>query len=151
MDDSTIAGTLTAANNAEIKLAQYANGRTKNDDVKTYAQRVITDDQGINKNLDDLLGRIDIKAKDTSDWAKMYTNDADTTLAKWKDMSDAEFDRAYIDHEVSFHQKFVDTFDRDLMPNVKNDEFKTMVMAVRPTYVAHLDQAKRLQSRLVGS
>lgn len=149
-NDNQIAAVLRAANKAEVKLADYAAKRTKNDDVKTYAERVATDYKGIDKNFDDLLGRINIKPQD-AELGTRYTQNADATLALWRDMSDAEFDKAYIDHEVSFHQQFVDTFDQQIVPNVKNSDLKTMVMSVRPTYVAHLDQAKRLQSRLVGS
>ena len=60
-----------------------------------------------------------------------------------------DFDRAYVDHEVAYHQAVIDALDKTLVPNAKNAELKDLLVKTRPAFVAHLEHAKMLQSKLV--
>jgi putative membrane protein len=42
----------------------------------------------------------------------------------------------------------IDAMDKTLVPSAKNDELKALLVKVRPAFVAHLDHAKMLQSKL---
>jgi putative membrane protein len=72
----------------------------------------------------------------------------DENLANLKKMKGTAFDKAYIDHEVEYHQTVLDAVDKTLIPSAKNEELKALLVKVRPTFVAHLDHAKQLQSQL---
>jgi putative membrane protein len=60
----------------------------------------------------------------------------------------AAFDKAYVDHEVAYHQQVLDAVDKTLLPSAKNDQLKALFVKVRPAFVAHLEHAKHLQSTL---
>ena len=60
----------------------------------------------------------------------------------------AEFDRAYIDNEVTYHQTVIDAMDKTLIPNARNAELKALLIKVRPAFAAHLEHAKMIQSSL---
>jgi len=62
----------------------------------------------------------------------------------------AAFDKAYVDHEVAYHQAVLDAVDKTLIPNAKNAELKALLVKVRPAFVAHLEHAKHLQASLGG-
>ena len=68
--------------------------------------------------------------------------------AQLKKLKGAEFDRAYIDHEVTYHQTVIDALDKTLVPNAKNEELKALLIKVRPAFVAHLEHAKSIQAKL---
>jgi len=72
----------------------------------------------------------------------------DENVAKLKGLKGAAFDRAYVDHEVTYHQAVLDALDKTLIPNAKNEELKALLVKVRPAFVAHLEHAKHLQSTL---
>ena len=63
-------------------------------------------------------------------------------------LSGAAFDKAYIDHEVAYHQQVLDAIDKTLIPSAKNEQLKALLVKVRPAFVAHLEHAKHLQSGL---
>jgi putative membrane protein len=75
----------------------------------------------------------------------------ESNLAHLKTLKGAAFDKAYIDHEVTYHQQVLDAVDKTLIPNAKNEELKALLVKVRPAFVAHLEHAKMLQSSMGGS
>jgi putative membrane protein len=72
----------------------------------------------------------------------------DENIANLKKLKGAAFDKAYVDHEVAYHQQVLDAIDKTLVPSAKNEELKALIVKVRPAFVAHLDHAKHLQSQL---
>jgi putative membrane protein len=70
----------------------------------------------------------------------------DKNLAHLKTLTGAAFDKAYVDHEVGYHQQVIDALDKTLIPGAANDELKALLTKVRPAFVAHLEHAKHLQS-----
>ena len=65
-------------------------------------------------------------------------------------MKGAAFDKAYIDHEVAYHQQVLDAIDKTLIPSAQNEELKALLVKVRPAFVAHLEHAKMVQASLKG-
>ena len=74
--------------------------------------------------------------------------EGEDNLQKLKDLKGAAFDKAYIDHEVAYHEQVLDALDKVLIPNAKNEELKALMLKVRPAFEAHLDHAKKLQAEL---
>ena len=72
----------------------------------------------------------------------------DENIAKLKTLSVAAFDKAYIDHEVAYHEAVLSALDKTLIPSAQNAELKALLVKVRPAFVAHLDMAKQIQSQL---
>ena len=60
----------------------------------------------------------------------------------------ANFDRAYIDREVAYHEAVLDALDKTLVPSAQNAELKALMVKVRPAFVAHLEHERRLQTSL---
>ena len=69
-------------------------------------------------------------------------------VANLKTLTGAAFDRAYIDHEVAYHQQVLDAMDKTLIPGATNAELKALLVKVRPAFVAHLEHAKQVQASL---
>jgi len=63
-------------------------------------------------------------------------------------LSGAAFDKAYIDHEVDYHEVVLNAMDATPIPSAKNAELKALLVKVRPAFVAHLDMAKQIQPEL---
>jgi putative membrane protein len=69
-------------------------------------------------------------------------------MARLKGLSGAEFDKAYIDNEVTYHQAVLDAVDKTLIPSASNADLKALLVKVRPAFVAHLEHAKKVQGSL---
>ena len=69
-------------------------------------------------------------------------------VAHLKALRGAAFDKAYIDHEVAYHERVLDAVDHVLIPGARNEQLKALIIEVRPLFVAHLEHARALQAQL---
>jgi putative membrane protein len=54
------------------------------------------------------------------------------------------FDRAFLQHEVEFHETAIAAIENTLLPAAANAELRAMVAKVAPAFKAHLDMARTL-------
>jgi putative membrane protein len=69
-------------------------------------------------------------------------------MATLRSKRGAEFDRAFLDHEVQFHQSVIDAVQSTLLPAIQNAELKELVKKVAPAFEAHRAGAAALTQRL---
>jgi putative membrane protein len=146
-NDAQIAHIVVTANQVDIDAGKLAKDRSKSKDVKKFAQQMITDHASVNKAATALVKKLKVKpeANDTSAGLK---KGGDESMAKLRKLKGAEFDKAYVDNEVTYHQAVIDAADKTLVPSAKNEELKALIVKVRPTFVEHLEHAKHLQAQL---
>jgi putative membrane protein len=110
---------------------------------------MVKDHTGVNTTATDLVTRLKVTPLDNATSQSLKAG-GDKNLAALKGLSGAAFDRAYVDHEVAYHQQVLDAMDKVLIPGAHNEELKTLLVRVRPAFVAHLAHAKTLQASLGG-
>jgi putative membrane protein len=145
--DPQIAGIVVAANQIDIDAGKLAKSRSKNKEVQDFAQRMITDHTAVNKQASALVTKLKVKPEE-SDTSRSLKDAAKKTMAKLKGLKGAQFDKAYADNEVAYHQQVLDAIDKVLIPSAKNAELKDLITKVRPAIAAHLDHAKMIASSL---
>jgi putative membrane protein len=145
--DAQIAAIVVSANQVDIDAGKLAEKHTKNADVKAFAKQMVTDHSAVNKQASDLVKKLKVKpeANDTSKALEQGGKENETALKKLKG---ADFDKAYVDHEVAYHEQVLAAIDNTLIPNAQNAELKDLITKVRPAIAAHLEHAKTLQSKL---
>jgi putative membrane protein len=145
--DPQIAGIVVTANQIDIDAGKLARSRTKNKEVAKFARQMITDHTSVNKQAGALAKKLDLKPAD-SDTSKSLKSGAADNIKNLKGLKGAAFDKAYVDHEVAYHQAVLDAIDKVLIPNAQNAELKDLIVKVRPAIAAHLDHAKMIQGDL---
>jgi putative membrane protein len=145
--DPQIAGIVVTANKIDVDAGKLAKSRTKNKEVSKFAQLMITDHTAVNKQAGALAKKLKVKPAD-SDTSKSLKAGAAENMKNLKALKGAAFDKAYVDHEVAYHQQVLDAIDQVLIPNAKNAELKDLIVKVRPAIAAHLDHAKMIQADL---
>jgi putative membrane protein len=108
---------------------------------------MVTDHTGVNKAATDLAGKLKVTPQDNPT-SQSLKSGGDKNIAHLKTLKGTAFDKAYIDHEVAYHQQVIDALDNTLIPGATNAELKALLIKVRPAFVAHLEHAKLLQSSL---
>ena len=149
INDAQIAAIVVTANQVDIDAGQLAAKNATNPEVRKFGQQMVTDHTGVNKSAVDLATKLKVTPQE-NDTSKALKAGGDKNLAKLKALKGAEFDRAYIDHEVAYHAQVLDALDKTLIPNATNAELKALLVKVRPAFVAHLEHAKDLQKSLAG-
>jgi putative membrane protein len=145
VNDAQIASIVVTANQVDIDAGKLAASRSTNGEVKAFARLMVTDHTGVNKSATDLAARLKVTPQDNPT-SQSLKADGEKNLAHLKTLKGAAFDKAYIDHEVAYHQQVIDALDKTLIPGATNEELKALLVKVRPAFVAHLEHAKRLQA-----
>jgi putative membrane protein len=144
VNDAQIASIVVTANQVDIDAGKLAR-TSANADVKKFAQLMIDDHTGVNKSATDLVTRLKVTPEDNPT-SQSLKSGGDKNTAHLKTLKGAAFDKAYIEHEVAYHQQVIDAIDKTLIPGAQNADLKALLVKVRPAFVAHLEHAKQLQS-----
>ena len=147
VDDAQIASIVVTANQVDIDAGKLASSMAANADVKKFGEQMVTDHTGVNKQATELVTKLKVTPQDNPTSASLKSGGAEN-LANLKKLKGAAFDKAYVDHEVAYHQQVIDALDKTLIPNASNAELKALLVKVRPAFVAHLEHAKHVQSSL---
>lgn len=145
--DAQIAGIVVTANQIDIDAGKLAKAQSKNKDVQAFAQQMITDHSAVNKQAAALAKKLGVKPEE-SDTSRGLKQAAADTTKKLKGLKGAQYDKAYVDNEVAYHQQVLDAIDKVLIPSAQNAELKELINKVRPAIAAHLEHAKHLQGSL---
>jgi putative membrane protein len=147
INDAQIAAIVVTANQVDIDAGNLAAKSASNADVKAFGQQMVTDHTGVNKSATELVTKLKVTPEPNAT-SRSLKEGGDKNIANLKSLKGAAFDRAYVDHEVAYHQQVLDALDKTLIPGAKNEELKALLVKVRPAFVAHLEHAKHVQSEL---
>jgi putative membrane protein len=145
--DPQIAAIVVTANQVDIDAGKLALTKAKSSGVKAFAQLMITDHGAVNKSAGDLVAKLHVTPESNAT-SQSLQKGGDDNVAALKKLDGGAFDKAYVDHEVAYHQAVLDAVDGTLIPSAQNAELKALLVKVRPAFVAHLEHAKHLQGEL---
>ncbi len=145
--DAQIASIVVTANQVDIDAGKLAHSRASNAEVKAFGERMVADHTGVNKSAVELVTKLKVTPEDNPTSQSLKAG-GEKNVAHLKTLKGAAFDKAYVDHEVAYHEQVLAAVDKTLIPGAKNEELKALLVKVRPAFVAHLEHAKRLQSSL---
>jgi putative membrane protein len=149
LGDANIAAMLLAQNNTDISYARLVPSRAQRDDVRQFAQRMLTDHLGVNALLTETLAKIGLTPEENLASLDMRDESAARRDAM-RDLSGFAFDSAYITNEVSYHQRFLASLDQIMLPRVRNDELESLLNSVRPAVAAHLAHAEHVWANVMA-
>jgi putative membrane protein len=145
--DAQIAAIVVTANQVDIDAGKLAESKGSNAEVKAFGKQMVTDHSGVNKQAVALVTRLKVTPEDNPTSKSLKAGGADN-LRNLEKLSGAAFNKAYVYHEVAYHQAVLDAVDKTLIPSAQNAELKALLVAVRPAFVAHLEHARMLQAAL---
>ena len=148
--DAQIAAIVVTANQVDIDAGKLAKSKAHAKEVREFAQRMITDHTAVNKSATELVEKLHV-TPEPNPTSQSLQQGGDQNLANLKKLEGPAFDKAYIDHEVAYHEAVLSALDKTLIPSAQNPELKALLVKVRPAFVAHLDHAKEIQATLAKS
>lgn len=124
----------------EVELGQLAKEKAKSQEVKDFAQRMVTDHGKANEELKSLVGnkmelptKLEHKHKSMVDKLSKLTGD--------------QFDKEYAKDMVKDHKKDVEKFRKE-SKKVKDPQLKAWIDKTLPVLEQHLQQAKEMAQKL---
>ena len=145
--DPQIAHIAYTAGQIDIAAAKQALSKTKNKDVKAFAQDMERDHTAVNKQALALVKKLNVTPED-NDTSKSLSTQATDERAKLAKLSGAAFDKAYIDNEVAYHKAVDSALENTLIPSATNPELKSLLQTGLKIFQGHLEHAEHLASTL---
>jgi putative membrane protein len=146
LDDPTIVAIFDGANTADIETGTLAAQRGASKEVRDFGAMLARDHAAVRQQGRDLAQRLGVTPTPPASAASATAHaDAMKSLGA---KSGADFDRAFLDHEVAFHQGVIDAVKGTLLPAIQNVEVKDLVIKVAPAFEAHRAAAANLRQKL---
>jgi len=143
--DPQIVGIVLAADQIDIDYGKIALAKSKNKGVRDFAQRMVTDHSAVQNSVIGLASKLNVTAEDSGVSTSLKSGAVDIT-AKLNSLKGKEFDKFYIDNEVSYHKAVTDAVADVLIPNAQNAELKSALEGAQPLFLKHLEHARLVQS-----
>ena len=135
--------TVSQDNRAEIELGQLAQSKASNDQVKSYAEMLVSDHTKANDEVTSLAQTKSVTLPGDLTAAQKSAKDKLTPL------SGAAFDKQYIDAMVRDHQKAVKAFQQQT--KATDADVRAFAQKTLPVLQHHLEEAQRLQKTVGAS
>ena len=149
LDDPTIVAIFDAANTYDIETGQLALQKSHTKAVRDLARQFMSDHKALRQQGRELAKKLSVTPTPPKqlDLATAHAK----AMKELRSKSGTEFDRAYADQEVQYHQAVLDAINGTLLPAIQNAELKAFVEKAGPAFQGHLEAVKRLQKTLAAS
>lgn len=141
--DAQIAHIAYTAGDLDIKAAQLALEKSKNKEVRAFADNMVKDHTAVNDQALALVKKLNVTPEDNAT-SESLTKDATAKLAELGRLSGAAFDKAYVDNEVAYHKTVNDALSTTLIPNAANAELKSFLQTGLKIFQGHEQHAEQL-------
>lgn len=147
-DDPTIIAIFDAANTADIETGSLAAERGGSRVVRDYAAMLVRDHLAVRKLGRELAARLGVTPTPPADDPAARAHAA--AMKSLRALNGAAFDRAFLAHEARFHRSVIDAVETTLLPAIRNEELKALVVKVAPAFQAHMLAAEHLGKKLAA-
>jgi putative membrane protein len=146
LSDSNIVALLDDANKADSSAGALALKKATNPDVKAFAKLMMAEHHDMRVQGQELAKKLGVTPKppERNPLAGYVKNEMDGLQ---KTPKGPEFDRTYIDHEVSVHQAVLD-FANMARVTTQAPELRDLIEKSIPIVRKHLEQAQEIQKKL---
>ena len=147
LNDSEIASIAVTANQIDVDYGKIALKKAKNADAKKFAQTMVDDHSAVINKAVALAQKLGVTPQDNATTQSLLAG-AEKMKAELNSKDGKEFDKAYIDNEVAYHDAVISTVKNVLIPQTQNDELRELLQGAVPLFEHHLEMAKEAQSKL---
>ena len=141
-DDPTIVAIFDAANTWDIETGQLAVARGSTKAVRDLGAMLVNDHKTVRQQGRDLAKSLKVTPTPPKDFA--LAKDHAAAMTKLRKLHGKAFDRAFLEHEVSYHKAVIDAMTNTLLPATQNAKLKDLEQKVAPAFTAHMQKAQSL-------
>lgn len=146
LDDPTIVAIFDAANTWDIETGALAKRKGTTKDIRAFGAMLVHDHTSVRKDGRDLAKKLGVTPTPPKDFG--MAKDHAAAMKKLRGLHGANFDRAFLTHEVAYHKAVIDAVTTTLLPALKNQEVKDLVTKVAPAFQAHMAAAQAKLDKL---
>ena len=143
LNDPTIVAIFDAA---DIETGSLAAEQGGSKEVRDFGAMLARDHKTVRQQGRDLATRLHVTPTPPANDQSAVDHAA--AMKRLRGLHGAEFDHAFLQHEVAFHKAVIDAVTSTLLPAIQNAELKDLVVKVAPAFQAHMLAADNLDKKL---
>jgi putative membrane protein len=146
LSDANIVALLDEANKADSSAGALALTKATNPAVKNFAKEMMGEHHALRLQGQQLAKQLKITPEPVANDPLKPLVESETTALK-NTPKGAQFDRVYIEQEISAHRAVLDLAD-EAHDQAQNEQLKALIEKAKPVIEKHLDQAQKIQDEL---
>lgn len=141
--DPQIAHIAYTAGDIDVKAAEQALAKSKNKEVRDFAETMKRDHAAVNDKALALVKKLGVTPEDnpTSQSLLKAAKAKHDELAK---LEGAAFDKAYVQNEIAYHATVNGALEKTLIPSADNGELKDLLQTGLKLFTEHQTHAEHL-------
>lgn len=145
--DPQIAHIAYTAGALDVEAAKLALSKSKNQEVRDFADGMVRDHEAVNAQALDLVKKLKVTPEDNPT-SQALAEAAGQERARLTKLDGAAFDKAYIDNEVAYHKQVNGALETLLIPSASNAELKSLLETGLKLFQGHEQHAEHVASTL---
>jgi len=145
--DPQIAHIAYTAGQIDIDAAKQALQKSKNKQIRAFAQDMERDHTAVNKKALALVKKLKVTPED-NDTSKALAKQAKEKRDELAKLNGAAFDKAYMDNEVAYHKTVNGALEKTLIPSASNAELKELLQTGLKIFQGHEQHAEQVAAKL---
>ncbi|ACA20695.1 conserved hypothetical protein [Methylobacterium sp. 4-46] len=146
-NDAQIAHIAYTAGQIDIKAAELALQKSKNKEVRAFAEDMVRDHKAVNEKALGLVKKLNVTPQD-NDTSRALMKQADEKEASLKKLAGTEFDKAYAENEVAYHKTVNGALEGTLIPAASNPDLKDLLRTGLKIFQGHEQHAEHVVQAL---
>ncbi|NWF74418.1 MAG: DUF4142 domain-containing protein [Nitrospirae bacterium] len=146
--DSNVLAMLDTINLSEINAASLARQKASSPDTRMFAARMLNEHTRMLQQMRHLARRIHIQPQPPA-LALQATKTHQTTMEELRNLSDRDFDRAYLKYQIRMHEQALNLV-QDTARSVESPQLQQHLRQAHPDLEGHLSAAKAIERQLVA-
>ena len=144
---AAILSQLDVANTAEIQLASAAAKKAASPKVKQIASKLAADHRNNREQLQALAQRLNLDLSPTQG-GNISLADSARAPSDLMGKSGRDFDRAYVEYEITEHEANVQRLQTQAIPSVQNADVKAFLQKTVTEMQSHLSSLQQVKKKL---
>jgi putative membrane protein len=146
LDDPTIVAIFDAANTYDVETGATAVRKGNSSAVREFGAMLERDHRNVRDMGRNLARSLNVTPTPPKDFA--LTKAHIEAMKSLNALTGREFDRAFLQHEIDFHNAVINAVTTSLLPATQNAQLKDLETKIAPAFVAHRDRAQSLLNDL---
>jgi putative membrane protein len=147
LTDPQIAHIAYTAGEIDIANAELALKTSKTKSVRGFAEEMLRDHKAVNEKALALVKKLKVTPEDNAT-SQALVKQADDKRKELGALKGADFDKAYAQNEVAYHQTVNSALEKTLIPGANNAELKALLQTGLKLFQGHEQHAEHLVTEL---
>jgi len=138
---------MNVANTMEIQLSRMASKQATNPAVKRVATLLVTDHSKNRQEVTALAKKLNVSLTPAAG-GDISASDSAAMPAELQGKTGAEFDRAFVQHQIQLHQSNIQKIQNQMLPAVEEPQLKSYLQKTAKEMQGHLATLEKTEQQI---